>query len=324
MNSSIEWLVRYYNIWWFIPLLYLPYLLWFYRKYGNKIASNRSPMQEHPPDGFTLLQMGFLLQEESACYEAQTAYLLQEGYIEPASTEKAYRPYQRTQKGRSTLDAQEKFHLNKLLFPKTVTRSSRDGGKAEYAPQLGSDKTELWQMLSKWAHQERFTKVDIHRVKSTLSLSIFVPLFALTLLLSYFIFVMGLGMDFLDFVISLVVWLGGGFIFSGALFLWLTKRVSSEGIWGVFLWTLWGLLALIPVNYFIARICSSWNNPFVAISLTALEGIFVYAATEPLSDKGLGLQGKLLGYRRYLKQNPQALREPYALLFGISYNKGKR
>jgi hypothetical protein len=324
MNSSIEWIVRYYNIWWFIPLLYLPYLLWFYHKYGNKTASNGPSIQEYPPDDFTLLQMGFLLQKESACYGAQTAYLLQEGYIEPATTKRAYRPYQRTKKGRSTLDEQEKFHLNKLLFPKTVTRSTRDGGKAEYAPQLGSDKTELWQMLSRWAYQEGLTTDDMYRVKSTLLLSIFVPLFVLTLFLSYFIFVMGFGMDFLDFCISLVVWMGGGFIVSGVLFLWLTKRLHPEGIMDTFLWTLWGLLALMPVNHFIARIYSSWNNPFMAISLTAVMGIFVYAATELLSDKGLRLKEKLLGYRCYLEQNPRVLREPYALLFGISCNKGKR
>ena len=307
---------------WITTSIYLLWLFVYYRKNRTDIKSNIS-LNTTPPQGLTLLQAGYILKEEELSYQAQSQFLLQEGYLELAKEKKPYHTYQKTKKSRATLDEYEKFFINKILFPKVEHRSTRDGGQAPYAIHLSQDKHTLQEMLNNWATEEQYINPKKQNSYQKLFWTLFGLLGALYLFFVYLFLAEKFGSsELLTTAISLIVLFLA--LLMGVYFvLNLLKKIVKRNLLSTHNTILLAVaLGLIGTNVFLMQKLPSLSilhNPFIALSMALFFTIATYLYLDFFTPKGAELKEVLLSYKAHLQKFPKeqkTLPNFYEVLFG--------
>jgi len=317
MENTI--LIQYRTISWIITLCYLLWLTWFYFKSKQSTSTICIDAKTKALNKLSILQIGYMLGDQTRAYDAQTAFLLEEGYIIPAEDPKPFLAYKRTSRGRSPLDKFEKFHLNKLLFPEIRSHSTRDGGTAPHAPQLNEDKNKLWEMLSIWAQEKGFLHHNTAPLRDRLIGTVFLPLLLFFLLFCYLIFGQDTEVDLLQVIVSTL-----GLAFAGTLFMGnflvtlLQKYLHADPVLPILTVI---FTALTVMNYTLIQMgegLSSWNNPFVALSVVIFAASVVWLSLDSWTQEGVAIQTRLIAYRDFLETNPkQADTFAHEVLFSL-------
>jgi len=281
--------------------VYLLWLLIYYRKNRMKAKSDTTDIKSISAQELSPLKAGYLLNEEALSYKAEAAFLVQEGYLEPTKEQKPYHNYQKTKKGRGSLDKCETFFINKILFPKVAYRSTRDGGKAPYAIELSQDKNRLQEMLELWAAKEQYIDIKKRNRYKKLFWTLFTLFGILYMLFVYLFFRNQFGNSGVLSIGSSLVVLFLGSLMGVYFILNLLERIAKKSLLSTKHTILLAVaIGLMGTNFLLLHKIPALGvvyNPFIALGIALLFTIATYLNLDFLTPRGLKLKEALLVYK---------------------------